>query len=107
MAPGERRSDVEERMRERAGDLVLAQIRGTGLDVAGMCLQPLVVSWGDPITEDVYRLGLAGKAGGQLLGDEAVGAVRKPQSAADRVVIGDRHEVHPPPLGQLVDLLRR
>src|SRR6185437_8991896 len=25
----------------------------------------------------------------------------------DRVVIGDRHEVHPPPLGELVHLLRR
>ena len=73
MAPGQRRGDVEEGMREGAGDPVLVQVCGAGLDVAGMCLQPLVVSGSDPVTKDVNRLGLAGEAGGQLLGDEAVG----------------------------------
>ena len=75
MAPGQRRGDVEEGMRERAGDPVLVQVCGAGLEVAGMRLQPLVVSGSDPVTEDVNRLGLAGEAGGQLLGDEAVGTV--------------------------------
>jgi hypothetical protein len=64
-----------------------------------------MVSAGDPVTEDVNRLGLAGEACGQLLGDEAVGTALQLQAAPDRVVIGDRHEVHPPLLGQLVDLL--
>ena len=71
-----------------------------------MCLQPLVVPGSDPVAEDVNRLGLAGKAGGQLLGDEAVGTVRQLQAAVDRVVVGDRDEVHPAPPGELVDLLR-
>ena len=75
MAPGERRRDVEEGVRQGAGDPVLVQVCGTGLDVAGMGLQPLMVSGSDPVTEDVNRLRLAGEAGGQLLGDEAVGKV--------------------------------
>ena len=101
----ERRGDAVERVRERAGDLVLVKVCGAGLYVAGVCLQPLVVSGSDPVTEDVNRLGLAGKAGGQLLGDEAIGTVGELEATVDRVVVGDRDEVHPPPLGQLVDLL--
>ena len=107
VAPCERRRDVEEGVREGAGDPVLVKVRGTGLDVAGVGLQPLVVSESDPVTEDVNRLGLAGEADGQLLGDEGVGEVLELERPVDRVVIGDRHEVHPPPLGELVDLLRR
>ena len=52
-------------------------------------------------------LGLAAEAGGQLLRDEHVGAVGDGQRAVDRVVVGDRHEVHPAPLGEGVDLLGR
>ena len=63
VAPGQRRADVVERVRQRAGDLVLVKVCGAGLDVAGVCLQPLVVSGSDPVTEDVYRLGLAGESG--------------------------------------------
>ncbi len=92
-------------MRQGAGDPGLVQVCGAGLDIAGMCLQPLMVSASDPVTEDVNRLGLAGEAGGQLLGDEAVGAAVQRQAALDRVVIGDRHEVHPAALGELVDVL--
>lgn len=103
----ERRADVVERVRKRAGDLVLVQVCGAGLEVAGVCLQPLVVSGIDPVAEDVNRLGLAGEAGGQLLGDEAVGTIGQLEATVDRVVVGDRDEVHPPPLGQLVDLLGR
>jgi hypothetical protein len=55
----------------------------------------------------VIRLGLAGEAGGQLLGDEAIGTIDQLETTGDRVVICDRDEVHPPSLGQLVDLLGR
>ena len=75
VAPGQRRGDVVERVRERGGDLVLVKVCGAGLDVAGVRLQPLVISGSDPVTEDVHRLGLAGEASGQLLGDEAVGTI--------------------------------
>jgi hypothetical protein len=107
VAPGQRRGDVEERVRQRADDLPLVKVGGAGLDIAGMCLQPLMVSGSDPATEDVHRLGLAGEAGGQLLGDEAIRMTGQLEAAVDRVVVGDRDEVHPPPLGKLVDLLRR
>ena len=60
-----------------------------------------------PVAEHVHGLRLAPEAGGQLLGDEHVGPVGDLQHAGDRVVIGDRHEVHPAALGQLVDLLGR
>jgi hypothetical protein len=106
VALGQGRADVVERMRQGAGDLVLVKVGGAGLDVAGVCLQPLVVPGSDPVTEDVNRLGLAGEAGGQLLGDEAVGTAGQLQAAVDRVVVGDRDEVHPAALRQLVDLLR-
>ena len=75
VAPGQRRGDVEEGMRQGGSDPLLVKVRGAGLDIAGMRLQPLVVSGSDPVTEDVNRLGLAGEAGGQLLGDEAVGTI--------------------------------
>ena len=94
-------------MRQRAGDPVLVQVGGAGLDVAGVGLKPVVVGGGDPVTEDVHRLRLAGEPGGQLLGDEDVGAVGDLEAAGDRVVVGDRHEVHAAPLREVVDLLRR
>jgi hypothetical protein len=62
---------------------------------------------GDAVAEDVDRLGLALEPRRQLLGDEDVGAVGDLLDAGDRVVIGDRHEVHPATLGQLVDLFGR
>ena len=72
MARRQRRGDGEERVRERAGDLALVQVGGAGLEIAGVRLEELVVVGGDPVTEDVHRLRLAGEPGGQLLGDEDV-----------------------------------
>jgi hypothetical protein len=57
--------------------------------------------------QQVHGLGLAAKPGRQLFGDEHVRAVGDLECAGDRVVIGDRHEVHPAPLGEFVHLLRR
>jgi hypothetical protein len=107
VALAEGRPDVVEGVRQRAGDPVLVKVGGAGLEVAGVGLQPLMVSEIDPVTEDVHRLGLAGEAGGQLLGDEAIRAIGKREAAVDRVVVGDRHEVHAASLGEVVDLLRR
>ncbi len=59
VARGQRRLDRVERVGERAGDLVLVQLVGDGLDVAGVRLQPLVVVRGDAVAEDVNRLRLA------------------------------------------------
>ena len=55
----------------------------------------------------MHGLRLAAEPGGQLLGDEHVRAVGDLEHAVDRVVVGDRHEVHAAPLRELVDLLRR
>jgi hypothetical protein len=107
LPPGQRRGHVVEGVRESAGNPVLVKVCGAGLEIAGVGLQPLVVPGIDPVTEDVHRLGLAGEAGGQLLGDEAVGTAGQLEAAVDRVVVGDGHEVHPAPLRQLVDLPRR
>jgi hypothetical protein len=92
---------------EGAGDLPLVQVCRAQLDVAGVGDQPFVVLRSDPVAEHVHGLGLAPEVGGQLLGDEHVGPVRDLQHAGDRVVVGDRHEVHAAPPGQLVHLLRR
>ena len=83
------------------------QVLGARLEVAVVRLQPGVVVGRDPEAEHVDRLRLAPEPGGQLLGDEDVGPIGELEAAVDRVVIGDRHEVHAAPLGELVDLLRR
>ena len=106
MAPGERRGHGIEGVSKRRGDLLLAQIARTRLDVASVGLQPLVIVRGDPVAEDVHRLRLALEPDGQLLGDEHIRQVRDRSGTLDRVVIGDRDEVHSPPLGEFVDLHR-
>ena len=105
VARGQRRLDRVEGMGERGGDLVLVQVLGAGLDVVVVGLEPVVVVGRDPVAEDVHGLRLALEPGGELLGDERVGQVVERQRAGDRVVVGDRHEVHPAALGELVDLL--
>ena len=106
VARGERRGDGVEGMSERGRDLVVVQVRGARLDVVAVGLQPFVIVRGDAVAEDVHGLRLAFERRGQLLGDERVGQVVERQDPVDRVVIGDRHEVHPAALGQLVDLER-
>jgi hypothetical protein len=88
-----------EGVRERTGDLGRMQVLGAGRDVVAVALEPAVVVRRDPVAEHVNRLLLAPEAGRQLLGDEHVGAVGEVEHAADRVVVGDRHEVHSAPLG--------
>ena len=107
VARGQRRGDGVEGMRQRTGDLVLAQVLGHDLDVARVRLEPHVVVGRDAEAQDVDRLRLAAEARGQLLGDEHVGPVGDLQRAVDRVVVGDRHEVHPATLGERVHRLRR
>ena len=108
MARHQRRLHGVERVRQGAGDRALAQLVGDGLDVAGQVLEALVVVGGDVPDEDVHGLRLAAKPGGQLLRNERVFvALVQLHRAVDRVVIGDRDEVHPAALGELVDLLGR
>ncbi len=103
----QRRGDVVVGVRERARDLALVQIGAAQLDVVAVGLQPVVVIGGDPVAEHVHGLRLAAEVGRQLLRDEHVRARGDLAHAGDRVVVGDRHEVHAAPLGELVDLLRR
>jgi hypothetical protein len=103
----ERLGDRVERMGERACDLPVVEVLGDRRDVTGALEQPRVVVRRDAVAEDVDLMRLTGEARGQLLGDEHVGPVAQRQRAVDRVVVRDRHEVHPAPLGELVDLLRR
>ena len=104
VARRERRGDGVEGVGERRGDLVVVQVLGARLDVVAIGLEPLVIVGRDAVAEHVHGLGLALERSGQLLGDERVGQVLDRQRAVDRVVIGDRHEVHPAALGELVDL---
>ena len=107
VARAERRADRVVGVGQGADDVALVHVGGAQLEVAAVGLQPLVVLGRDPVAEDVHRLGLAAEARGQLLRDEHVGAVGDLEDAVDRVVVGDRHEVHAAALGQRVDLLWR
>ena len=101
------RSDRVERMGQGTGDAVPVQVLGHLLHVSGVCLQPVVVGRRDAPAENVDRLRLAAEPRGELLGDEHLGPVGDLEDTRDRVVVGDRHEVHPAPAGEPVDLLRR
>jgi hypothetical protein len=101
------RGDRVEGVGQRTSDRVAVQVRGALLDVPRVTLEPLVVVGRDPEAEHVHLLRLALEARGQLLGDEHVRPIGDRERAVDRVVIGDRHEVHAAPLRELVHLLRR
>jgi hypothetical protein len=105
VAGRQRRLDGVEGVRQRARDLVIPEVAGARLDIAVVRLEPLVVVRRDPVAQHVHGLWLAPEPDRQLLGDERVSELVELERTRDRVVIGDRHEVHPPPLGELVDLL--
>jgi hypothetical protein len=92
-------------MGEGGEDAAFVQVLGAGLHVAGALLQDRVIVRVDPEAEHVHLAWLARKACCELHRDEEVGAIGEPQRAVDGVVVGDRDEVHPPTLGQLVDRL--
>jgi len=94
-------------VRERRRDLVLVEVLGARLDVGVVELEPLVVVRGDVVAEDVHVLGLAAEGDRELLGEEHARVVGDLERAGDRVVIGDRHEVHAAAGSQLEDVLRR
>ena len=104
---GQRRRHRVERVGQGARDAVLVQVAGHVLDVGAVGLQPLVVARRDAVAEDVHGLRLAAERGRELLGHEDVVAVGDGERAIDRVVVGDRHEVHAAALGQRVDLFGR
>src|SRR5437763_3767315 len=80
------------------------QVIGTGHDIALMRLKPLMVLGRDPEAQNVDGLRLLGKPRCQLFRYEDPRLVRDLEYAGDRVVVGDRHEIHAPPLGQFIDL---
>ena len=94
-------------MGERADDAASVEVGGALFDVARVGRQPLVVGRRDAKAQDVHRLALATEARCQLFGDEGVRLLGDRERAVDGVVVGDRHEVHAAPLGELVDLCRR
>src|SRR5919198_3970487 len=106
VARAKRRGDGEERVSESASDLALVQVRSALLDVGGVLLQELVILGFDSVAEDVDGLRLSPEPCGQLLRDEHTRPFRDLKATGDRVVVGDRHEIHPAALGQLVHLLR-
>lgn len=107
MAGGERGGGVEKGVRQRARDFVGVQVIGTGHDVTLMRLEPLMIVGRDPEAEYVYGLRFLGEPRRQFLGNENARLVQDLRDTRDRIVIGDRDEVHSPPFGQLVDLLGR
>ena len=86
---------------------VPVQVLRARLDVVVVSLQPFVILGRDPVAEDVHGLRFTLEPDRQLLGDECVRKVLERQGSGDRVVVGDRDEVHPAPLGEFVDLFGR
>ena len=95
VARAKRRGDREERMCESTGDFALCEVLRAALEVGRAGLKLGVVLGRDAEAQDMDRLLLAAEAGGELLGGEDVGPVGDLEAAVDRVVVGDRHEVHP------------
>ena len=107
MARGERSAHRVEGVGQGDGDAPGVEIVRAGLDVIVMGLKPLMIGGVDAVAEEMHRLGLALEAGGELLGDEDIGIAGDGLGPGDGVVVGDGHEVHASPLGQLVDLFWR
>ncbi len=91
-------------MGQRARDLVVVEVFGARHHVPLMGSETVVIVGRDPVAQHVHGLRLILEPRRQLLGHERVRAVGQRQGAGDRVVIGDRDEVHAPPLGELVHL---
>jgi hypothetical protein len=86
-------------------DPLLGQQREQRLGIAPARLQLRVLALPDPEHVEV-ELAAGLELERQLLRHETVRKVREPERALDRVVIAQRHEVHPTPARPLVDLER-
>ena len=102
----ERRPHPVQRVRERVHEAALAEEGDELVDRAAVGLKVGVVLLGQVPHEDVQRRRVLGEAGRDLDREEGVLEVRDPQRALDRVVVGDRDEVHPPSPRHAVDALR-
>ena len=88
-------------------DLLLAQVRQERRDVV-----TAPVDFGELLGRDVEHAQVdvdlvPGKVRGHLAADHDVREVGQPHRPLDRIVVRDRHEVHPARLRQTVDPLRR
>ena len=96
-------------MVRRREDLLFAQVGVQVVDVLAPLLDLGVLALVDAEDVDVDPLARVGEPGLDLLRDEEVFEVRllvqKVQATVDRVVIGQRDEVHPALLGETVDVL--
>ena len=87
------------------GDPLLGEVREERLGIAPARLQLRVLRLGDP--EGVHvELAAAFQVHGELHGKEALREVREPHRALDRVVVGERDEVHSAKARPLVHLER-
>ena len=98
---GERGEEVVDRGRQA----LLGQEREERLEVAPPGLEGLVLPLVEAEDVDV-ELPPAVEEDRHLLAHEGVGQVGEREGPLDRVVVGERHEVHPPPPRPVVDLER-
>jgi hypothetical protein len=94
-----------DRVGDGVGDLFARDIGGDVVDVFRQRLQRLVVGAADAVDEDVHLALVLGEPARELFADEHAGLpVDDPQHALDRVVVGDRDEVHAAALRLRVNL---
>ena len=87
-------------------DALAAEELDEVIDVRAGGLDPVVLIDREVPGEHVDHRAVLGKAGRDLLGQEEVRVMQEGQPARDRVVIGQRDEVHAAGLAQPVLLLR-
>ncbi len=107
VARRQRGLDGVEGVRQRAGDVVLVKVLGDRLHAVADGLQVGELRRRDAKAQHMDRLRLLAKPAGQLHRDEDARVVGDLQDTVDRVVIGDRHEVHAARQRELQDLLGR
>ena len=92
---------------ERGEDALLPEIRQQLADVVPQPLDLAMLRSLMPSTPRWTRTSSSGNDAGDFAADDDVGTIGDGQRAVDRVVIGDRDEIHPARLGAPIDALGR
>ena len=95
-----------DRMGHRVRDLVLLDVLGHIVNVPGAGLKRFVDRRVDPVDQHVKLAMILGKPAAQLFADNDVGSIGDLKRPLDRVVIGERDEIHLPLLCLPVDFDR-
>jgi hypothetical protein len=103
----ERDVERDHRVGQNVDESGFSQIVDQPVDIGAPRLDLDVVGRGQPVDQNVDRVTVFGRDGGDLFAGEELGFVRERQRPVDRLVVGEGDDVHPGLLRHPVGVLRR